>query len=122
MAQLAIASGTAGGSFGLVFVAVRWSANFIAGRMDRKEAHLDAGTQRMIDRLERQVEALIERMTRIDEDLAECKRMHAESEADRMRLRAMLQGYGDARQVAQLKVAADKVAEKKREGKDDDAG
>jgi hypothetical protein len=112
LAQLAIASGTAGGSFGLVFVAVRWSANFIAGRMDRKEAHLDAGTQRMIDRLEKQVEALLERVTRIDEDLAECKRMHAESEADRMRLRAMLQGYGDARQVAQLKVAADRAIEK----------
>jgi hypothetical protein len=54
--------------------------------------------------------------------LAECKRMHAESEADRMRLRAMLQGYGDARQVAQLKVAADKIAEKNREAGDDDTG
>jgi hypothetical protein len=108
-AQLAVASGTAGGSFGLVFVAVRWAANFIAGRMDHKEAVVDAGTQRLIDRLEKQVDGLIERMERVDADLAECKRLHAESEADRMRLNALLQGYGDARQHAQLIVSAEKL-------------
>lgn len=105
--------GSAGFGLGFSFLVVRWFATFVAGRIDRKEANVDAGTQRLIDRLEKQVEALLTRMTHIDEDLAECKRRHAESEAEVMRLKAQMQGFGDARQHAALIVATEKVNRKK---------
>lgn len=115
-AQLAVASGTAGGSFGLVFVAVRWTANFIAGRMDKKEAQIDAGTQHLIEHLREQVTILVgdcrelrEWRGKAEDALRECERRHAESEAEVMRLKAMMQGYGDARQLVQIEQSAGKV-------------
>lgn len=125
--QLAVAGAGAGGTFGLTFVAVRWCANFIAGRLDRKEDRLDADMAGLIDGLKERVDALTtsERELRqeltasreefrayqreTDEQLRECRRKHAESEAEVMQLRAMLQGYGDARNLAQANVAADKA-------------
>lgn len=114
--QLAVAGGSAGGSLGLVFVAVRWTANFIAGRLDKKEAALDAGTQQLIEHLRQQVTILVgdcrelrEWRAEAEKDLRECERRHAESEAEVMRLKATMQGYGDARQLAQIKAAADKI-------------
>lgn len=125
--SLAVASGAAGGTFGLTFVAVRWCANFIAGRLDRKEDRLDADIASLINGLKDRVDALTksERELRTaaatdreefrkyqretDEQLQDCRRKHAESEAEVIKLRAMLQGYGDARNLAQMNVAADKV-------------
>lgn len=121
-AQLAVASGTAGGSFGLVFVAVRWTANFIAGRMDRKEAQIDAGTQQLIEHLREQVTILVGDCRELREwrgiaenSLRECERRHAESEAEVVRLKAMMQGYGDARQLLQIEESAGKIIKGGRE-------
>jgi len=118
--DVAIGGGSAGFGMGLVFVMVRWSANFLAGRLDKKEAQLDAGTQRLIAGLQQQIEALTnredareQRLSHVEDELAECRRLHAESEADRMRLNAMLLGMGDARQHAQLIVSAEKRKETK---------
>lgn len=125
--QLAVASGAAGGTFGLTFVAVRWCANFIAGRLDRKEDRIDADMASLIEGLKERVDALTksERELRAelsanreefrtyqretDEQLRDCRRKHSESEAEVMQLRAMLQGYGDARQLAQVNASADKL-------------
>jgi len=105
-----------GMSFGFSFLVVRWFATFVAGRIDRKEANVDAGTQRLIERLEKQVDALLTRVTHIDEDLAECKRRHAESEAEVMSLKAQMQGYGKAREDAALIVASERLKDKHRPG------
>lgn len=114
-AQLAVAGGSAGGMFGLVFVFVRWTANFIAGRMDRREARLDAGMIGLIDglkaeiaRLSGECKDLRTAVAKHGDELTECRKKHAESEAEVMKLKAMLAGFGDARQHAQLIVSAEK--------------
>jgi len=117
----ALSWGSAGMGAGLGFFAVRWIAVFIAGRWDRREEQLDGGTQRLIKGLEAQISSLTgriiqltERLDHVESELSECKRLHAESEAQRMRVEAILQGYGDVRQTAQLIVSADKAAEKEK--------
>lgn len=115
LVQLAVAGGSVGGSLGLVLVAVKWTANFIAGRIDRSQARLDEGTQQLIEHLREQVTILVgdcrelrEWRASAEKGLRDCERRHAESEAEVMRLKATMQGYGDARNIAQLQVAADK--------------
>lgn len=108
LAEVAMASGTAGGSFGLVFVAVRWFANFMAGRLDRRQDHIDIATKELIDGLRRDVSDLRERVTLTERQLRECERKHSESEARVMQLEAMAAGMGDARQHAALIVASEK--------------
>lgn len=132
LAELAVASGSAGGVFGVVMVAVRWTANFIAGRIDKKEATVDAGMTKLIADLNERIDMISksEMATReelrrdraefrayqieTDKQLSECRRKHGESEAEVMQLRSMLQGYGDARQLAQMNASADKVSERAR--------
>lgn len=115
-------------SMGGVFLFVRWAANFIAGRVDK-------GTQLVIDGLKHQIEILLQSEKDLraelaegrdefrgyrretDERLAECMRKHAEAEADALRFRAMMQGWGDAKNVAQLMLAAEKFRED--DGQDD---
>lgn len=107
--SLTVGFGVGGG-----FFFVRWLMVFLAGRWDRKEQHLDDATKLLITQLQEQVASLISRLTFIEKDLAECKRMHAESEATRLRLEATLQGLGDARQHAALIVASEKRKDDKR--------
>lgn len=114
-----MSAGSAGAGAGLSFFAIRWLAVFAAGRWDRREAQLDDGTQRLIKGLESQIGGLTsrigqltERLDYVEKELSECKRMHAESEAQRMRVEAILQGYGDVRQTAQLIVSAEKHKDK----------
>lgn len=112
--------GSAGFGLGFSFLVVRWLATFIAGRMDKKEEQLDAGMQRLFSGMEQEIERLSgeckDLRARISEhgrELADCRRKHAESEAEVMQLKAMMQGHGDARQYAQLIVAAEKQGDKK---------
>lgn len=104
--------GSAGIGAGFGFFLVRWMAVFAAGRWDKKEAHLDAATQLLIRQLQEQVSGLLERLSAIESDLAACKRLHAESEAQRLRLEGLMQGLGDARQQAALIVASEKAKDK----------
>jgi F0F1-type ATP synthase membrane subunit b/b' len=101
--------GSAGIGAGFGFFLVRWIAVFVAGRWDKKEAQLDAATQLLIKQLQEQVAGLLDRLSRIESDLADCKRMHAESEQQRLRLEGLMQGLGDARQQAALIIAAEKT-------------
>lgn len=100
--------GSAGIGAGFGFFLVRWIAVFVAGRWDKKEAQIDAATQLLIQQLQEQVSGLFQRIGHIDTELAECKRMHAESEAARLRLEGLMQGLGDARQQAALMVAEER--------------
>lgn len=107
---------TAGLGAGGGFVFIKWLFEFFAARWDKKEAIIDGGMKELVDELKEQIAGLKEdgrdlraRLKVVEDDLAECKRMHSESEAERLRLAAMLQGYGDARQHAQLMIAAEKA-------------
>lgn len=108
LAEIAVASGTAGGSFGLVFVAVRWAANFIAGRLDKRQEHIDAATKELIDALRSDVVDLRARVGVTEEQLRECQKQHADSRREVMELRGLLEGQGRAAQHAQLIIADEK--------------
>lgn len=120
----AIFPSLAGGfSFGLAFFAVRWVVIFMAGRWDKKEAQLDAGTQLLLDGLKDEVHRLSEeaaslrkRVTVTEDELRDCRKRHAESEEELGRLRGLIQGRGDARNDAATIVARDRVRDKRKNG------
>jgi len=97
-----------GAGSGAGFFTLKWLIEWIGGRMDRRADALDKGTQRLIEGLESRLNAVTARLDKVEQELAECTKKHAESEAKSLRLEAMLQGAGDARQHAQLIIAADK--------------
>lgn len=98
----------AGFSFG--FVVVRWCANFIAGRLDKKAEQVDAATQFLIGQLTGQVETLLARCTQIEEHHAHCLEELAS-------LRGYVDGRGDARNDAAAIVARDRVADRRKDEK-----
>jgi hypothetical protein len=105
-------SGTAGLGMSIGFLVVRWGAHFIAGRIDKKEDRLDAGMTALLAGLREELDRVKKDCSEFRDALRKCEDKHAESAAEVMQLKAMLQGYGDARQIAQLQVAADKQAGK----------
>lgn len=104
-------SGVAGFGLGTAFLFVRWAAHFIAARIDRKEDRLDAGMTALLEGMRTELDRVKKDCGEFRDALRECERKHSESAAEVMQLKAMLQGYGDARQIAQLQVAADKLKE-----------
>ena len=90
------------------FVAFKFLLEWLAGRMDKQREGIDAGTQRLIAGLEKRLEAVTVRLDDVEKELADCKRRHAESEAEVLRLKAIMRGMGDARQHAQLIVSSEK--------------
>lgn len=96
----------AGGGAGFFFV--RWLFEFLGGRMDKRADRIDAGTDKLISLMQAEMKRLSERVDGLEEDLRDCKRRHAESDAEVMRLKAILQGYGEAREKAQLIVSSEK--------------
>lgn len=120
---VAIQFGTATGvSLGLVLAMVRWAATFLASRHDAREAHLDASHDKLIEALEGQIDSLskrfdkaMERIDRVEGELVECRKRHAEAEAELKGLQAIVTAQGSMRQEAQVMIAADKMARKGRE-------
>lgn len=103
---------TTGFGLGFAFLFVRWLATFIAGRQDARLAHLDGASRLLVEQLQDQVRALIEYNTTIDAKLAECVERDIEKERRIAQLEGMMAGFGDARQHAQLIVAAEKKGAK----------
>lgn len=58
--------------------------------MDKRAAALDAGTQRLMERLEARVDELTKRVQTVERELADCQTKHAESEAKAARLEALI--------------------------------
>jgi len=88
---------------------IKWLAEFVGGRMDRRSDRLDASTDKIIKLLEARVDQLTTRLDLVEAELVDCQRKHAESEAEVMRLKAVMQGYGDARDAAQRIVAVERL-------------
>ena len=117
--------GTGAGA-GAGFFAVRWFAVFLSGRWDKKEEQIDAATRQIISQLTDENKRLAdsekqtrqemvemrkefgERFSNLEEQLRHCERRHAEGEAEIMRMKATMQGYGEAREKAALIVAQEK--------------
>jgi hypothetical protein len=112
------AGAAAGGSFGVI----KWAAEFIATRVDKRAAALDQDTRFIIESLRKEVDRLATRVADLEasnaqmrEDLADCHRKHGDAEARVQGLLAQQQARGDERQRAQLIVAAE-LAEKRQQG------
>lgn len=108
----------AGGGAGLGFYALKWFTEWIAGRNDKREARLDATSDKLISSLEVRIETLTKRLDTIEGLLADCQKMHAKAEADVLRLTAIVEAQGEIRQRAAGVVALDRLdqAAKKPEG------
>lgn len=102
------AGAAAGGSFGVI----KWVAEFVAGRVDKRAAAIDAGTLFLIQQLRAEVARLGARVDTLEVDLAECQNKHAEADARVMQLEAMQRGMGDARAHAQLIVSAERLEQR----------
>lgn len=98
-----------GAGAGAGFVMLKWFLDWLGGRMDKRADAYERATQRLMEGLERRVEGLTNRLERVESELAECQRKHAISDAEVMRLKALLQGYGDARQKVAVEDASEKV-------------
>lgn len=79
-----------GVSGGAGFFTLRWAFEYFGGRMDKRAAALDAGTQRLMERLEARVDELTKRVTTVERELADCQSKHAEAEAKAARLEALI--------------------------------
>jgi len=99
----------AGGGAGLGFYALKWFAEWIAGRNDKREARIDATSDKLIGSLEKRIETLTERLDTVERLLSDCQKMHAKSEADVMRLTAIIEAQGEIRQRAAGVVALDRL-------------
>ncbi len=114
------AGAAAGGSFGVI----KWAAEFIATRVDKRAAALDQDTRFVIESLRAEVDRLATRVADLEHsnaemrrDLADCQRKHGDAEARVAHLLAQQQAQGEARQQAQLIIAAEK-AEARQQGND----
>ena len=92
---------------GLAFL--KWMIDFIAKRTDRREDRVDAGTRALFDDHRAEIDRLKAECVELRAGLADCLRKHAEAEARELGLKAEMQGYGNARQHAQLIVSAEKL-------------
>ncbi|HKY82607.1 MAG TPA: hypothetical protein VJM09_14165 [Sphingobium sp.] len=101
-----------GGSAGGGFFIVKWFVEWIAGRLDKREARLDAGADKLIGALEKRIETLTSRLDAVEHMLADCQRMHSKSEAEVLRLTALVEAQGEIRQQAQRVIAADRMDQK----------
>lgn len=113
---------TAGGGF----AAVKWCLEFFAGRLDKRAAALDGDTRFLFEGLKAQVTLLTDRIVSAESDLRACQERHSESEARELdlqrrlaaseaeiaRLKAMMQGYGDARDRVQVEQAASRLIDR----------
>ncbi|MFC0204741.1 hypothetical protein [Novosphingobium soli] len=107
----------AGGGFGVI----KWAMEFFAGRLDKRQAVLDADTRFVIDQLRAELARVSSRLDHAEGEiqdlrgqLAECQAKHAEAEARAMRLEARQQGYSEARDRAQTILAAERVADRQK--------
>lgn len=109
----------AGGSAGAGYFLIKFIIEQIIGRLDKREAavaasseQLDERTYKLIDKLEERLNALTARLDQVEHELTECRAQHAVCEAELAKLRAIVQGFGDAKQQAANIVAAERLQDR----------
>jgi len=110
--------GALGGGAGIGFFIVKWVAEWLSGRMDKREARLDRiqddllkGLLKDVDRLKQEGAVMREQMASLQDQLIECKRQHAVAEGKIVELQGQLMVPGMARQQAQQIIAAQHAKE-----------
>lgn len=111
----AVFAGGFGVGGGLVFA--KWFLEWVGGRVDKREAavtaamaRVDTGTATLIDHLQSQITWCTTTIAGLRNDLSHCQEQHVETLEDLARLKGVVQGLDDARQTAQVIVAADKLS------------
>lgn len=100
-----------GTGLGLMLAIMR----MIFGRLDKREAHLDEATKELINELRKELDRLKKRCEESEERMRECERKHAETEAEMLGLKRLLQASGEVRQMAQQVVSADRLFDKRKD-------
>lgn len=97
----------------------KWFLEWLSGRVDRREQaaevvrkHLDEATGNIISTMAKQIEGLVARQEHVDELLAECRDQHAKAQEELASLRGLVQGYGEAKQLAQVSLSADRLRDR----------
>ncbi len=108
--------GAAGGGYFIVLKFFEW----VGGRVDKREAaveasavRLDTAMHKLLKNLEDRMQALTERLDTVEHELTECRAQHAQCEAELHRLKGIVQGLGDAKQQAQNIIAAERIADRR---------
>jgi hypothetical protein len=98
----------------------KWFLEWLSGRIDRREQaaevvrkHLDEATGNIITTMANQIKALTERQEHVDELLSECREQHARAQEELASLRGLVQGWGEAKQLAQVNLSADRVVDRR---------
>lgn len=119
IAQTTGAWTAAGVGAGGGFMLIRWLLDFIGARADKREAaqvasaeRLETSTYKLIDNLESRLNSLTMRLDNVESELVQCRAQHAQCEAELSRLRAVVQGLGDAKQKAAVIVAGERVTDR----------
>ncbi|QVM82928.1 hypothetical protein HT578_03705 [Novosphingobium decolorationis] len=116
LAQWGVAGLSTGGGIGAAVWGMRWLIEFAGGRMDKRADRLDADMRFVVEQLKSQIDQLTERsngisnrLGKVEQDLADCQKKHASSEAEVLKLQAILQGQAASREHAQLIVSAERM-------------
>lgn len=111
--------GTGGVSAGAGFFLIRFLFEWIGGRVDKREEAVAAGqkrndlaTQRLIENMQGRMDTMAERIEQVERELVHCREQHSMAQAEVMQLRAMMQGYGAAREDAARIVASDRLEQR----------
>ncbi|WP_416463950.1 hypothetical protein [Sphingomonas sp. VDB2] len=101
---------TLGASGGGGFFAVKWFAEWLASRLDKREARLDSAADKLFSNQDQRIDKLTQRLDAVEALLADCQKQHARAEAEVLKLKAIIEGKGIIDQKAQAIVAADRLA------------
>lgn len=109
----------AGGSAGAGFLLLKLLIEKVFSRIDKREAatiasaeRLDAATYKLIESLEKRMTDLTARLDLVENELVHCRAQHAACETELARLKAIVQGLGDAKQQAANIVAAERLQDR----------
>lgn len=107
-----------GASLGAGFYFIRWLVGLVFGRVDKREAAVDAGfdrldkgTDKLITRMQEEIESLAGRLTKVEAELEHCREERIRDQEELARLRGLVQGMGEARESASLIIAAERAGD-----------
>lgn len=110
-------AGAGVGGAATVFLIMKF-LDWVGGRVDKREAaveasfdRLDRGNDKLIARMQEQIEGLSTRLERVEKELEHCRDERARDQAELARLRGLVQGMGEAREQAAVIVASERAAD-----------
>jgi hypothetical protein len=111
-----------GAGIGGSFYMLRWFIELMTNRVEKREARVDAGGDKLLtstlgwaDDLQEWGKGLLAEVAELRRQLDECKEEHSRSRAEMLELRAILDAKGIIAQQTQLGIAANRFADQARE-------